>query len=101
MHMEESRRSWERNVSVVSSDFAFQMSLIVIGNVGTRTPAKPFAGAAGSGSGGVLGSPAERQRLLPGSAPPALLQVWGCPPRTPVPLESAGADQQSRQTEAR
>lgn len=47
MHMEENRRSWERNVSVVSSDFAFQMSLIVIGNVGTRTPAKPFAGAAG------------------------------------------------------
>lgn len=45
--MEENRRSWERNVSVVSSDFAFQMSLIVISKVGTRTAAGPFAGAAG------------------------------------------------------
>lgn len=45
MHMDENRCSWEWNVSAVSSsDIALQVSLIVISNVGKRTPKKPFSG---------------------------------------------------------
>lgn len=45
VHMDENRCSWERNASAVSScDLAFQVSLIVISNLGECTPKKPFSG---------------------------------------------------------
>lgn len=44
--MDENRCSWERNASADSScDLAFQVSLIVISNLGECTPKKPFSGS--------------------------------------------------------